>query len=83
LLPLGQIGRQFANAIISTNVPEGLWQSAPSRRVKAGTGPSFPKHFGRLGAAVSYLILLGRAVFERWADLPRDIQKLLFEAAVS
>jgi hypothetical protein len=27
--------------------------------------------------------LLGRAVFERWADLPRDIQELLFEAAVS
>jgi len=27
--------------------------------------------------------LLGRAVFELWADLPRDIQELLFEAAVS
>jgi hypothetical protein len=24
---------------------------------------------------------LGRAVFEQWADLPRDVQELLFEAA--
>jgi hypothetical protein len=25
--------------------------------------------------------LLGRAVFEQWADLPRDVQEALFEAA--
>jgi hypothetical protein len=27
--------------------------------------------------------LLGRAVFEQWADLPRDVQELVFEAAVA
>ncbi len=26
--------------------------------------------------------LLGRAVFARWSDLSRDVQELLFEAAV-
>ncbi len=26
--------------------------------------------------------LLGRAVFARWSDLPRDVQELLFETAV-
>ena len=27
--------------------------------------------------------LLGCAVFEQWADLPRDVQEVLFEAAVA
>jgi hypothetical protein len=27
--------------------------------------------------------LLGRAVFENWADLPRNLQEVLFEAAVA
>lgn len=27
--------------------------------------------------------LLGRAVLARWPDLPRDIQEVLFEAAVA
>ena len=27
--------------------------------------------------------LLGRAVFDRWADLPRDMKELLFEAAIA
>jgi hypothetical protein len=25
--------------------------------------------------------LLGKAVFQRWSELPRDVQELLFEAA--
>ena len=27
--------------------------------------------------------LLGQAVFDRWADLPRDVQEMLFAAAVA
>ena len=27
--------------------------------------------------------LLGRAVFDKWADLPRKVQEMLFEAAVA
>jgi hypothetical protein len=27
--------------------------------------------------------MLGRAVFDRWADLPRDVQEMLFSAAVA
>ena len=27
--------------------------------------------------------LLGGAVFDRWADLPRDVQEMLFAAAVA
>ncbi|MDB5514006.1 MAG: hypothetical protein JWQ17_764 [Tardiphaga sp.] len=30
---------------------------------------------------VKFEQLLGRAVFEQWADLPRDVQEALFEAA--
>ena len=32
--------------------------------------------------AIEVQLLLGKAAFQRWSELPRDVQELLFETAV-
>lgn len=56
---------------------------APRSPHKKPIDVNFRDQLTRITAMMTTNEMLGRAVFDRWAELPRDVQEMLFAAAVA